>query len=65
VKLEAECKSPFDITKYGLDQCEMRFGKIMHVEVDLLNDIGNVETHQSEVLENVGKVVIHRRINNR
>jgi hypothetical protein len=41
----------------------MKFARIMLVEAGLLNGAGDVRPHQSEVLEAVGEVAVHQRIN--
>jgi hypothetical protein len=37
--------------------------RIVLVEADLLNGVGDARPRQSEVLETVGEVAVHRRIN--
>jgi hypothetical protein len=62
VKRDSECMIPIDIPSYVLGQHDMRFTGIMHVEVGLLNDIGDIGPRQSEVLKTTDKAAVDRRI---
>jgi hypothetical protein len=62
VKRNSECMIPIDIPSYVLGQRDMSFTGIMHVEVGLLNDIGDIGSRQSEVLKTTDKAAVDRRI---
>ena len=41
---------------------EVRFARVMHEEVDLLNSVDEIRTSQSQVMESAGETPVLRRI---
>lgn len=52
-----------EISKNALHRIEMGFTRIMHVQSNLLNCIGNIRPGEGEVLKSTHQVVVHSGVN--
>jgi hypothetical protein len=57
-KLKTMVYSTLDVAKYMLDQGQVLVSRIMHVQTDLLDGIGDVGPGESQVLESTGETKI-------
>jgi len=48
-------QSTTDVPEYALQSYQMRLPRIMHIEADLLNGIGNIWSGQSQIMESTSK----------
>ena len=57
--MKAHVHSTFNITHNASDEVEVRFPRIMHVEADLLNSVGEVGPSQRVVLQDASQTTVH------
>lgn len=56
--MEALSDSCFKVVEYAFERIEVRFTRIMHIQADLLNSIGDVGASEREVLKSSRKTSV-------
>jgi hypothetical protein len=63
--MKAERRCPPHIAQHTLEQGQVRSARIMHVQADLLNGVGDVRPGDGQILQAASEIAILRRIGDR